>query len=232
MSVKVELQMNEQNWKSQAETYLDTTISCLAKRKKQLEDDLAYVQEELQKCKAQKGADGEDAPGPAVSSAWAGWLIESGLSVPCSWAEHVSAKLIVDQHCYRNDKYEKVTVEMALSNFASLASIMDPRPDWMAAYPVWLEASCRFVQFWFFSIYLSKWTTNAMPKMMLSNRLTANGFLTWLCGAHLDGRKKILKNAVFTLGTGDSHWPSWSASSFSRSSRYSWHLSSQLYVLE
>ena len=31
----------------QAETYLDTTISSLAKRKQQLEEDLTYVQEEL-----------------------------------------------------------------------------------------------------------------------------------------------------------------------------------------
>ena len=54
MSVKVELQTDEQNWKSQAETYLDTTISSLSKRKKQLEDDLAYVQEELQKQRSRK----------------------------------------------------------------------------------------------------------------------------------------------------------------------------------
>ena len=31
------------------ETYLDTTISSLSERKKQLEEDLTYVQEELQK---------------------------------------------------------------------------------------------------------------------------------------------------------------------------------------
>ena len=47
MSVKVELQTDEAHWKSQAETYLDITISSLAKRKQQLEEDLTYVQEEL-----------------------------------------------------------------------------------------------------------------------------------------------------------------------------------------